>query len=131
MRRLQAAAESVDSEPEFTAPKASEAPSALVGDAPPLQEVLITVEGDAFVYKMVRKMVGAIVSCGAVGVRPHLRNLERGWLAPQDVNWLLRHGERTSSRYPTAPAHGLWLANTFFPNLDPDGDFLAEVRRDW
>lgn len=106
--------------------------SATAADASlPLSEFLITVEGESFVYKMVRNMVGAIVSAGAVGCKPSLRGFERGWLHSDDLPGLIQARDRSACRYPTAPAHGLWLTRTMIPSLDPSSDFMRQVREDW
>ena len=57
----------------------------------------ITAEGDGFLYKMVRRLVGALVAVG------------EGRLTPAQVGALLRAGERTAA-FATAPAQGLFLA---------------------
>ncbi|HTX67161.1 MAG TPA: tRNA pseudouridine(38-40) synthase TruA [Opitutaceae bacterium] len=57
----------------------------------------ITAEGDGFLYKMVRRLVGALVAVG------------EGRLSAAQVEALRRAGQRTAA-IPTAPAAGLFLA---------------------
>jgi len=58
-------------------------------------EVLVTVEGDRFLYKMVRRIVGALVACGS------------GRLTQRDIRAAL--AGRLSRPFTTAPACGLLL----------------------
>jgi len=58
-------------------------------------EVLVTVEGDRFLYKMVRRIVGALVACGS----------DR--LTQKDIRAAL--AGRPSPPFQTAPAQGLLL----------------------
>jgi tRNA pseudouridine38-40 synthase len=60
------------------------------------RRVRIVAEADGFLYKMVRRLAGALVAAG------------EGKLTPGDVRDLLRSGARTS-RFQTAPAQGLFL----------------------
>jgi tRNA pseudouridine38-40 synthase len=60
-------------------------------------EVLVTVEGDRFLYKMVRRIVGALVACGS------------GRLTQKDIRAAL--AGRPFQPFPTAPAHGLQLGS--------------------
>ncbi len=61
----------------------------------PEDEVLVTVEGDRFLYKMVRRIVGALVACGS------------GRLTQKDIRAAL--AGRPSPPFQTAPAQGLLL----------------------
>jgi len=61
----------------------------------PADEVLVVVEGDRFLYKMVRRIVGALVACGS------------GRLTQKDIRAAL--GGRPFPPFQTAPAHGLLL----------------------
>jgi len=61
----------------------------------PEDEVLIVVEGDRFLYKMVRRIVGALVACGS------------GRLTQKDIRAAL--AGKPSQPFPTAPACGLML----------------------
>jgi len=61
----------------------------------------ITAEGDGFLYKMVRSLVGVLVSVGG------------GRLSPDDVARILKSRQRTEV-VQTAPAHGLFLVKVFY-----------------
>jgi len=61
----------------------------------PDDEVLVVVEGDRFLYKMVRRIVGALVACGS------------GRLTQKDIRAAL--AGRPCQPFQTAPAHGLLL----------------------
>jgi len=58
-------------------------------------EVLVTVEGDRFLYKMVRRIVGALVACGS------------GRLTQKDIRAAL--AGKPFPPFQTAPARGLLL----------------------
>jgi len=58
-------------------------------------EVTVTVRGDRFLYKMVRRIVGALAACGS------------GRLAQKDIRAALAGGRHTA--FQTAPARGLVL----------------------
>jgi tRNA pseudouridine38-40 synthase len=58
-------------------------------------EITVTVTGDRFLYKMVRRIVGALVACGT------------GRLSPDDVRAAL--DGRPHPPFTTAPARGLVL----------------------
>jgi len=58
-------------------------------------EVTVTVRGDRFLYKMVRRIVGALVACGS------------GRLTQKDIRAAL--AGRPFPPFQTAPAHGLLL----------------------
>jgi tRNA pseudouridine38-40 synthase len=61
----------------------------------------ITAEADGFLYKMVRSLVGALVTVG------------RGKLTPVQVEAFLHTGQRTHA-VQTAPAQGLFLAQVLY-----------------
>jgi tRNA pseudouridine38-40 synthase len=61
----------------------------------PEDEILVVVEGDRFLYKMVRRIVGALVACGA------------GRLTQKDIRAAL--AGRPYPPFQTAPAQGLLL----------------------
>ena len=63
--------------------------------------VRVTTEADGFLYKMVRSLVGALVSVG------------EGKLTPLQVGEILRSKQRTQV-IKTAPAHGLFLKKVFY-----------------
>ncbi|MEG1849388.1 MAG: tRNA pseudouridine(38-40) synthase TruA, partial [Oscillospiraceae bacterium] len=63
--------------------------------------VEIAVEGDGFLYNMVRIMVGTLLE------------LERGRLASGSIPEILVSRERERAG-PTAPACGLWLDEVFY-----------------
>lgn len=58
-------------------------------------ELTILVRGDRFLYKLVRRIVGALVAYGA------------GRITKTDIRLAL--AGRKHRPFPTAPAHGLWL----------------------
>jgi tRNA pseudouridine38-40 synthase len=58
-------------------------------------EVTVSVEGDRFLYKMVRRIVGALVACGS------------GRLTQKDIRAAL--AGKPFQPFQTAPAHGLLL----------------------
>lgn len=62
----------------------------------------IVVEGDGFLYNMVRTIAGTLIDVG------------RGRMAPEDVARVLTDGERSAAG-ATAPAHGLWLLKVLYP----------------
>ena len=61
----------------------------------PPDEVIVTVEGDRFLYKMVRRIVGALAACGS------------GRLTQKDIRAAL--AGKPHPPFQTAPAHGLLL----------------------
>ncbi|HEY5228726.1 MAG TPA: tRNA pseudouridine(38-40) synthase TruA [Opitutaceae bacterium] len=65
------------------------------------RSVRITAEGDGFLYRMVRSLVGALVSCG------------EGRLAPADIKAILGSRTRTG-RVQTAPPQGLFLTRVTY-----------------
>jgi tRNA pseudouridine38-40 synthase len=65
------------------------------------QRLRIIVEGDGFLYKMARSLVGVLVSVG------------EGKLSPEEVRTILASKKRTQ-RVLTAPAQGLFLARVFY-----------------
>jgi tRNA pseudouridine38-40 synthase len=66
--------------------------------------VLFTVEGDGFLYNMVRIMVGTLLEIAA------------GRLAEDSIPAILESGDRGMAG-PTAPAHGLCLEQVFYDHL--------------
>ncbi|MBZ0166867.1 MAG: tRNA pseudouridine(38-40) synthase TruA, partial [Candidatus Omnitrophica bacterium] len=58
--------------------------------------VKIDVTANGFLYKMVRNIVGTLLTCG------------QGKISTQDVARILTHRDRTLAP-PAAPAHGLCL----------------------
>lgn len=62
----------------------------------------IVVEGDGFLYNMVRTIAGTLLDVG------------RGRMAPEAVGEVLAAGERAAAG-ATAPAHGLWLLKVLYP----------------
>ena len=67
-----------------------------------LDEIRIDVEGDGFLYKQVRNMVGTLVNVG------------RGRWEPERVAAILEGRDRANAG-PTAPAHGLCLQWVRYP----------------
>ena len=65
------------------------------------RRVRITFEADGFLYKMVRSLVGLLVSVG------------EGKITVADVRAILASQERTA-RVLTAPPHGLFLVKVFY-----------------
>ena len=65
------------------------------------REVRLVAEANGFLYKMVRSLVGVLVSVG------------EGKLSPEDVREILRARRRTE-RVITAPPEGLFLAKVFY-----------------
>jgi len=65
------------------------------------RRVRITAEADGFLYKMVRSLVGTLVSVG------------EGRLTPEQVRALLAGRERTA-QVPTAPPQGLFLDRVLY-----------------
>ena len=63
--------------------------------------VLFTVEGDGFLYNMVRIMVGTLLEMAA------------GRLPADSIPAIFQSGDRTKAG-PTAPAHGLCLEQVFY-----------------
>jgi tRNA pseudouridine38-40 synthase len=64
--------------------------------------VRVVAEADGFLYKMVRSLVGALVSVG------------QGKLTPDEIAAILRERRRTH-RVKTAPPEGLCLMKVFYP----------------
>jgi tRNA pseudouridine38-40 synthase len=58
--------------------------------------VIIDIEGDGFLYNMVRNIAGTLIDVG------------RGYLSPDSVSEILKAKDRTKAG-PTAPAKGLFL----------------------
>uniref|UniRef100_UPI000D384A62 hypothetical protein n=1 Tax=Candidatus Similichlamydia epinepheli TaxID=1903953 RepID=UPI000D384A62 len=69
----------------------------------------IAIEGDGFLYKMVRNLVGALLA------------INEGKMQSKDIEEMLSTGKRTF-QFLTAPAKGLYLRSvTYSPNLEWDG----------
>ncbi|RMD73275.1 MAG: tRNA pseudouridine(38-40) synthase TruA [Lentisphaerae bacterium] len=67
----------------------------------------ITICGNGFLYRMVRRIVGFLVAVG------------NGRLSPVMARELLLHGPKQSIQFNTAPSRGLFLVRTFFEE-DPE-----------
>jgi tRNA pseudouridine38-40 synthase len=65
------------------------------------REILVSVEGSGFLYKMVRTMVGSLVEVG------------RGRYPPEWIAEVLASKDRRRAG-PTAPPHGLCLVRVFY-----------------
>lgn len=65
------------------------------------EELIMTIEGDGFLYNMVRTIAGMLF---AVGI---------GWNEPQDMQKILEAKDRKKAG-KTAPAHGLYLMNVTY-----------------
>lgn len=68
-------------------------------------EVHITVEADAFLYHMVRNIVGNLVQVGT------------GKWQPEHMVYLLECGDRSQAA-ATAPAHGLYFVDAVYPGFN-------------
>ncbi|MDK1030470.1 MAG: tRNA pseudouridine(38-40) synthase TruA [Planctomycetia bacterium] len=66
-------------------------------------EVVFDVDGDGFLYRMVRNIVGTLIEVG------------RGHWSPQCAAEALEAKDRTKAG-PTAPAHGLCLMRVWYPS---------------
>lgn len=64
-------------------------------------DITLEVQGNGFLYKMVRSLAGFLVCVG------------RGALKPEAVHEILEHGKRTAM-VPTARPHGLFLWKVFY-----------------
>lgn len=64
-------------------------------------ELIMTIEGDGFLYNMVRTIAGMLLSVG------------KGWHKPEDVKEILTLKDRQAAA-KTAPAHGLYLENVTY-----------------
>ena len=69
-------------------------------DAP--NRLTFTVEGNGFLYKMVRSIVGTIIQAGL------------GRISPEEIQSIFAGKERTHN-VATAPAQGLFLDEVFYP----------------
>ena len=78
--------------------------------------VTVEVEGDGFLYKMVRTIVGTLLQVG------------RGERTPASLRELLASQDRRQAG-PTAPAHGLTLVRVFYDSSEPArvGRAAAEI----
>lgn len=84
------------------------------------ERVRFVVEGDGFLYKQVRNMVGVLLHVG------------RGKLAPGSIPDLLEKRDRSAmGAIKTAPAHGLTLETVFYPPDDELDAVRADVGRKW
>ncbi len=72
-------------------------------DAAPgaLQRIEFTIEGDGFLYNMVRIMTGTLVEVG------------QGKRRPEDIREIIEAGDRQAAGH-TAPPNGLYLAEVFY-----------------
>ena len=66
-----------------------------------LQRIEFTVEGDGFLYNMVRIMTGTLVEVG------------QGKRRPEDIKAIIEAGDRQAAGH-TAPPNGLYLAEVFY-----------------
>ncbi len=66
-------------------------------------ELIMTIEGDGFLYNMVRTIAGMLL---AVGI---------GWHTPENVKEILELKDRKEAS-KTAPAHGLYLESVTYKN---------------
>lgn len=85
------------------------------GVSPPIQCYKVIVEGDRFLYKMVRFLVGALVAVGTGTL--DTEDLQR---AVEVGNWEIPGQEPRRKEFKCAPAHGLVLANVDFGSLELD-----------
>ncbi len=61
----------------------------------------MTIEGNGFLYNMVRSIAGMLLVVG------------NGWKTPEDVKQILESRSRKAN-VKTAPAHGLYLENVSY-----------------
>ena len=73
-----------------------------VNQRPPFTDLKIFITADGFLYNMVRNIVGTLVHVGR-------RSQSAQW-----VNWVLEQKDRCCAGQ-TAPAHGLFLEEVFYP----------------
>lgn len=66
------------------------------------ERLVLVVQGDGFLYNMVRNLAGTLLEVG------------RGKLAPEEVGAILAGRDRRRAG-PTAPAHGLYLLRVLYP----------------
>lgn len=66
-------------------------------------ELVMTIEGDGFLYNMVRTIAGMLLAVG------------RGWNRPEDIQEILAARDRKKAG-KTAPAHGLYLQSVTYEN---------------
>jgi tRNA pseudouridine38-40 synthase len=67
------------------------------------KRLCISIQGNHFLYKMVRNIVGTLIYVG------------KGKLSVKDISLLLQSGDRKMAGI-TAPAHGLFLETVFYPS---------------
>jgi len=65
------------------------------------EELIMTIEGDGFLYNMVRTIAGMLLAVG------------RGWHTPEEVGDILALKDRKAAS-KTAPAHGLYLTSVTY-----------------
>lgn len=65
------------------------------------KELIMTIEGDGFLYNMVRTIAGMLLAVG------------KGWYEPEEVKDILALKDRQAAS-KTAPAHGLYLENVTY-----------------
>lgn len=70
-------------------------------------ELIMTIEGDGFLYNMVRTIAGMLLAVG------------KGWSAPGDVEKILALKDRQAAG-KTAPAHGLYLENVTYEPVNQE-----------
>ena len=66
-------------------------------------QLIMTIEGDGFLYNMVRTIAGMLLAVG------------KGWNTPADVKRILELCDRKEAG-KTAPAHGLYLESVTYEN---------------
>lgn len=83
------------------------------------QEIRMDIEGEGFLYKQVRNMMGTLIEIG------------RGHWKPEDARTILEAKDRTAAG-PTAPARGLCLQWVRYdlPGLPPPSERLLERARE-
>ena len=64
-------------------------------------DITLEVQGNGFLYKMVRGLAGFLIEVG------------RGRLDPESATYILNSGKRTAA-VPTARPHGLFLWKVFY-----------------
>lgn len=69
------------------------------------EELIVTIEGDGFLYNMIRTIAGMLL---AVGI---------GWNEPEDVREILAAKDRKKAG-KTAPAHGLYLKEVTYDGVE-------------
>lgn len=67
----------------------------------------LEIKADGFLYNMVRIIMGTLVETG------------RGNVLPHDIARILQAQDRRAAG-PTAPPHGLYLVEVYYPQVDPE-----------